>query len=104
VVKCSNCKKNLRTNTGIISVAGKTFCSKNCAFTSDYLDKASSSSSTTAAAAVDPLVNGDSRAAAGGNGGGGGGGMLVRSERERQQEEREIAHALTQKMKGRENK
>ena len=105
VVKCSNCKKNLRTNTGIISVAGKTFCSKNCAFTSDYLDKASSSSSTGAAAAVDllapnPLMNGDNPP----RGGGGGGGMLVRSDRERQQEEREIAHALTQKMKGRENK
>jgi hypothetical protein len=88
VVKCSNCTKSLRTGKGVITVAGKSFCSKNCAYTSDYLDKAAAASDNS------------------GSGGVGGGdaatrsGLLVRSEKERQKDEREIAHALTQRLKG----
>jgi hypothetical protein len=101
VVKCANCKKSIRTGTALITIASKNFCSKNCAFTSDYLDKAtllSSSSANPADINAADLGNnplqGKARA-------GSGSGFVIRTEKERQQEEKEIARALTQKMKGR---
>jgi hypothetical protein len=101
VVKCSNCKKSIRTGTALITIASKNFCSKNCAFTSDYLDKATLSSSSSAnpsdinaADLGNNPLQGKARA-------GSGSGFVIRTEKERQQEEKEIARALTQKMKGR---
>jgi hypothetical protein len=101
VVKCANCKKSIRTGTALITIASKNFCSKNCAFTSDYLDKATLSSSSANPADINAAdlgnnpLQGKARA-------GSGSGFVIRTEKERQQEEREIARALTQKMKGRE--